>query len=462
MSGKRPLEVLFLVRDFPPKGGSAVQRPTKYAKYLEAFGCRVHVVTEQDFRPVRDESLLHEIPESVNVHRVFSLEPTCLQKKIEETCADATLLRLFLMGMLKIYSVLFYRIALVDWSIGWVPFAVRKGTEIIRREGIDVIYALSPPATPFLAGCLLKRKFGLPLIIDYSDPWTTDPFYPEGEGFQRLNRPVCRVLESRCLKAADRIAYCKKKTYATLVEQFKGMDPGKFVFIPNGYDPADFPKPYPARPPRPYRIVYTGKLTNRYCYSPRSFFSALGALLEGRTVSEDEVEVLMAGIASQENLELIEKYGLQQVVRHLGYLDHDRCMELILSADALLLLVESPLGQEATQAYSGSMPAKIYEYLFMGKPILGIVPEGAEADMLRKSRLGWIAQPNDAESVKQTLTELLETRGGGRRPDPDWDFIRTFDRRDLTRRLASVFHGFDRPAKRIGEGRGALSASSQG
>ncbi|HTZ40596.1 MAG TPA: glycosyltransferase family 4 protein [Syntrophales bacterium] len=455
MNPSGPLRVLFLTTYFPPTGGSSVQRPAKYVKYLEQFNCRVHVLTEQDFRKVRDESILRDIPASASIHRVFSLEPECLQNKIEQHFANAALMRLFLKGMLKIYSVLYYRMALVDWSMGWVPFAVRKGAEIVRTEGIDVIYALSPPPTPFLVGYLLKRKFGLPLVIDYSDPWTTDPFYPKGKGFQRLNRPLCRFLESRCLRAADRIAHCKKKTNTTIFKQFEGLDQTKFVFIPNGYDPADFPKPDPDRAPRPYRIVYTGKLTNRYCYSPRSFFWALRALLEEKEISKDEVEVLMAGIVSRENLELIEENGLQNIVRHLGYLDHDRCTELVQSADVLLLLVESPLGQKASQAYAGSMPAKIFEYLFMGKPILGIVPEGAEADVLRQSRLGWIAQPNNVESVKQALAELLKARKGVRRLDPDWGFIGTFDRRELTGRLASVFHGLDRSTEQVVEGRSA-------
>lgn len=457
MSNSRPLNVLFLVSWFPPAGGSAVLRPAKCVKYLEQFNCRVHVLTEQDFRRVRDEAILKDIPASTRVHRVFSLEPECLQKKIQEACANATWLRRFLKGLLKIYSVLYYRIAFVDWSIGWIPFAIRRGAEIIKREGIDVIYALSTPATPFLVGYHLKKKFGLPLVIDYADPWTTDPFFPEGSGILRLNKQMCAFLESRCLKAAECVVYCKQSTHDTVMEQFEGLDRGKFVLIPNGYDLEDFRKPDRNDGSHPFRIVYTGKLTNRYCYSPRSFFSALRALLDEKVISAGEVEVLLAGIASQEHLDLIEENGLQKIVRHLGYLDHDKCAELIQSADALLLIIESPLGRAASEAYSGSMPAKIFEYLCTGKPILGIVPEGAEADMLRKSRLGLIAQPNDPSSVRRALAELLGRRERARHPDPDWDFIRTFDRRVLAGQLASVFHGLSSSPGRVGAGKNRLA-----
>lgn len=453
----RPLRVLFIVGSFPPAGGSAVQRQAKFAKYLESFNCRVHVLTERDFRATRDESMLGEIPASVKVHRAFSLEPDCLHKKIEDTFVKHSVRGRFLNVMLKIYSVLYYRIVMVDWTIGWVPFAIRKGEEIIEKENIDVIFALHDPPTPFLVGYHLKKKYGLPLVIDYSDPWTTDPFYPEGNWIGRLNKSLCVSLESRCLKSADSVVYCKQSTYDTVMEQFEGLDRKKFVLIPNGYDLEDFRKQDRNDGSHPFRIVYTGKLTNRYCYSPRSFFSALKALLEEKVISAGEVEVLLAGIASQEHLDLIGENGLQKIVRHLGYLDHEKSTELVQSADALLLIVESPLGRAASEAYSGSMPAKIFEYLCTGKPILGIVPEGAEADILRKSRLGLIARSNDLASVKRALAELLGRRGSEQHPDPDWDFIRTFDRRLLAGQLASVFHGVSSSPGRIGAGENRLA-----
>jgi len=448
MSHGGPLRVLFLVRDFPPKGGSSVQRPAKYVKYLEPYRCRVHVVAEQDFHRLRDESMLREIPPSVRVQRAFSIEPDCLGKKIEEACPRAAVSRGVLKALLKLYSVLYYRTVPVDWSFGWVPFAIRAGAEIVRRERIELLYAVCPPATTFLAAWRLKKRFGLPLVLDYADPWTTEPEYPKGTGFLRLNRPVCEYLEDRCLRSADRVIYCKPSICETVRNRFRGLDPDKFVFLPNGYDPDDFPKTARGNGSSRYRIVYTGKLTNRYCYSPRSFFSALRALLDEEAIREDGVEVVLAGIASPEHLDLIDRYGLRRIVRHEGYVDHRCSAELVQSADALLLLIESPLGRKTSESYAGSLPAKIFEYLYAGKPILGIVPEGDEAVMLRRSGLGYIAEPNDPASVKRALLSLLNARGQA--AAPDWGFIRNFDRRELTGRLASVFHSLSARTRETG------------
>ena len=430
--------VLFIAKSFPPQGGSPVQRTAKFVKYLPDFGVEPLVLTVDGHVPLRDGRLEGEIPPSVKVSRVFSPEPGHLKIRVAERFNGSATVGMPLKSLLKLYSMLYYRACLVDWSIGWVPFAIRRGLELIRRNRIDVIYAHTPPPTPFLVGYHLKRKTGLPLVIDYADPWTTEPFFDDRGN--DLDIRFCRTREDRCLRLADRVVYCKGTIFEAVTKRYPGAEPRKFTLIPNGYDPADFPEAAPAGSRRPCRIVYTGKLTDRYFYCPRSFFSALGGLLDERVILPGDVEVVMAGLASGEHLGLIDRFGLRGVVRHLGYVDHRKSIECLQSADVLLLIIESPEGAEKSASYAGFMPAKIFEYLYTGKPILGIVPEGPEAEMLRKSRLGVLARPNDAASVKRALAALLGNRGERNKPDPDWDFIRTFDRRRLAGRLASVFH----------------------
>ena len=50
----------------------------------------------------------------------------------------------------------------------------RKVAELIQRKKIDLIFATVLPGYTSLIGAWAKRKFGLPFVLDYQDPWVSD------------------------------------------------------------------------------------------------------------------------------------------------------------------------------------------------------------------------------------------------------------------------------------------------
>jgi glycosyltransferase involved in cell wall biosynthesis len=432
--------VLFIAKTFPPAGGSAVQRPAKFVKYLPCHDWNPVVLTCRDHLLLRDESFLRDIPESVKVHRVTSAEPEYLDVLMEKkrNGQRGGLVNPVLKGLLKIYSMAYYRLAWIDWSMGWVPFGIRKGAQLIREENIDLIYVHAQPPSSVIIGHHLKKISGLPLVIDYDDPWSTLPFFESQPWYSvKLNRR----LERKYLREADRVTYCKKSIYEGIAQTFTGLPPEKFQLIYNGYDPDDFPVTRSGRNGRPFRIVYTGKLARKFFYSPVSFLTALSQLIREKEVRPEEVEVIFAGLADRESLDLIDHLELTSVVRHVGYVSHRKSVELLLSADAILFMIENMEGKEVSKAYAGFIPAKIFECLYAKKPILAIVPPGPEYDMIREAGLGFFARPNDRDSVRGALRDLLRRHSGGSLAvTPDHDRIAAFDRRKLAEDLASAFN----------------------
>jgi hypothetical protein len=65
-------KVLIIAYYFPPMGGSGVQRPVKFAKYLQRFGWDPIVVApDPDIYHTFDDSLLQELNDSsIRVERV--------------------------------------------------------------------------------------------------------------------------------------------------------------------------------------------------------------------------------------------------------------------------------------------------------------------------------------------------------------------------------------------------------
>jgi glycosyltransferase involved in cell wall biosynthesis len=205
----------------------------------------------------------------------------------------------------------------------------------------------------------------------------------------------------------------------------------KIVAIPNGYDPEVFDAL--TRRPDPegrWTLVHPGQL-----YAGRSPLPLLDALRglqadwpAGRPLPR--LRLLGSGHALTADLnDEARRRGLDErvvsVEEHVPYRDSLRAM---VDADVLLLL-DSP-GRRI------GVPAKLYEYLGAGRPILALgEPDGDSAWVLRTSGVAHrLAHPDDVVGIGQALRELMAL-GPDVEPAPG---RREFTRERLAGRLAEL------------------------
>ncbi|PYR68939.1 MAG: hypothetical protein DMF88_07685 [Acidobacteria bacterium] len=121
------------------------------------------------------------------------------------------------------------------------------------------------------------------------------------------------------------------------------------------------------------------------------------------------------------------------VVRALGLQPHHLTLGLMRSSDVLLLL------QRGGTSRASHLPAKVFEYLHIGKPIFAIGADGALRELLESSGLGMTADPDDVEGIAEAIRVLCRNvRRGHLRLLPNRAYIERFDRRSLTERFARV------------------------
>ncbi|MDI6739276.1 MAG: glycosyl transferase family 1, partial [Candidatus Edwardsbacteria bacterium] len=153
--------LLVLSYYFPPLGMSGVQRVLKLVKYLPRFGWQPVVVTPGFTGTYAyDQDLLAEA--AAPVFRTFSLDPLFLSPQKHDAGLAAR------RGFLAWLNHWF----IPDNKIGWIPFAVRAGMRAAQRYPIDAILSSAPPYSSHLAGVILKRALGKPLVSDFRDSWT--------------------------------------------------------------------------------------------------------------------------------------------------------------------------------------------------------------------------------------------------------------------------------------------------
>ncbi|MBQ9604312.1 MAG: glycosyltransferase family 4 protein [Firmicutes bacterium] len=410
-------KVLIIANQFPPMGGSGVQRSVKFVKHLRSFGYEPVVFTrEVGNMPLKDETLLKDVPEGVKIYRTKPWE--CVEMQ----------------GALRIPGKVLGKLMIPDSARLWMENSKKEVLKVIKDEGIDIIYTTSAPYSDHLLGRYIKRKMpGIKWAVDFRDEWTNNP-YTLDNPYNPIRTKIEKDMERSVLLEADMLITNTPIMRKNFIEN-NGIKGDNFFVIPNGYDKEDFEGLNIEKTANnKFTMVYTGALYGRR--KPDTFFEALKQLKDEGAVKPESFLVKLIGNYHKDKLQAqIDSYGLTKEFEIVGYVPHDECIKHQLSADALVLIEGTGRGAEAF--YTG----KIFEYMNTGRPVLAILPEnGAAADLVRKSRIGIVAHTDTVEKIKGIIKDYYDKQQSGALTfDPDRSVIEGFERKALTAELAKVF-----------------------
>jgi glycosyltransferase involved in cell wall biosynthesis len=403
-------KVLVIAYHYPPVGGGGVFRTLKFTKYLPQFGFRPYVLTVKNsmYTP-KDPTLVKEIPPEARIIATFSFEHRLLRAS----------------RLLNIDPEWFF---IPDVNVGWLPFSIYAGTKIIRRENIDVIYVTAPIWTSLLIGYLLKKKTQKPLVVDFRDPWTINPFKKTPTKFHAR---IENCLERRVLTSADYVITVSQPYRRRLIEKYPFLET-KCEVIMNGFDPDDF-KDLKRQPLQgKFRIVHTGSFYG--LRTPKYFLFALQKLVQEKPYLRKQIEVKFVGNYGRETPIIVDKLGLNDLVQFIRYIPHERCLELMVNSHVLLLIV-------ASEGYKtlGIVTGKLFEYLVSGRPVLALAPkESIVANIIQSANAGLVVSSNLA--IKNAILEFYEQWATGKlSATTDMGSIERYNRKVLTHKLAQIF-----------------------
>ena len=286
---KKVLVVAYL---YPPVGGSGVMRTLKFTKYLPQFGWKPYVLTVKNpFYDLIDPSLLEEIPTEACICRTYWLDH-----------------RLFSVPLRKVGINPSYIFIPNDMNIGWLPFAIQQGNKLMNKNKIDLIYATFPPAVNILIGCLLKKITDKPLVLDFRDPWTQNPFikYPS-----RFHKKAEETMEKVCLQSAEYIITATESMMQNIIEKYPFVS-RKCITITNGFDPEDFENLKRWNYGTKFTITYTGSFYG--LRTPKFFLIALRELVKDEEI-KDNIQIIFVGRYSEYCHELVSKIILEKIVK---------------------------------------------------------------------------------------------------------------------------------------------------
>jgi hypothetical protein len=401
-----------------------VVRVVKFAKYFPSFGWAPYLITSTPKNYyTKDDYILQELNrDSINIIRTPVHKRLTLlnSNKLKRLPNEKT--RRFFSRFPQIYK-------LPDSHISWKRKAMKLASEVIEKEKINMIFSSAPPFTDFIVGVELKKKYRIPLVIDYRDSWlgSSINFYPT-----RLHKFFNSRKELDVLRIADVVLTVNRRIKEQLIEHYPNITHNDINIIPFGYDQQDFDEATTQLPrTNKMRITHAGSFFD--LMNPRYFLQGLSIVFQRKPELKRKIEACFLGRLSKENLNLISKYGLVDAIYAPGYVNHKECIKYLLSSDVLWFMLGKGRGHESVS------PQRLSEYMGARKPIIACVPDGASKGMLRYYGAVKICEPDKPEEIADSIMEYYDLFEMNNLPKPNTELVVKHDVKELTHQLARYF-----------------------
>ena len=301
-----------------------------------------------------------------------------------------------------------------QWSWWWPAY--RKGLALIRAGRIDVIYSTGGAYAAHVAGYHLKQATGLPWIAEVHDPLIQPGTTPRNAQ-QRMQARVERMICER----ADLPFWFTDQALASARHRHPMLGDRGRMILPG----ADAPRQtLPAYRPGPVLVLgHFGSLSPTRHLA--GVIEALAVLAQRQAPASLHLELHIYG-SDLDGLTATaqRQHAASVTVRHFGRLEQDprsgksgrqQVLERMRTADVLLL----QHGVEpACEEY---IPSKLYEYLWMKRPILGLVHRNPQLTHLLQDA-GHVAVPaDDTSALTDALANLYRQWQEPGLPDRTWD-----------------------------------------
>jgi hypothetical protein len=338
----------------------------------------------------------------------------------------------------------------------------RTTARLLQREPFDALFIAIFPTYPALLGTLFKRRIGIPVVLDYIDPWVGAWGLTVGGGRNgapdfksRLSRQLGILFEPLALRGADAITAVSRLTYMQILDRNPDQSSKVCAEIPYGAESADFEylRNHPRRnayfDPRDgnCHVCYLGTLLPLGFETLRAVFTAVSLIRQELPEQYARLRLHFFGTSNQNDADAPERVmpvarelgvaeQVTEVPRRIDYLD---ALTVQTQASAILMMGSSERHYTASKLYPG---------LLAKRPILAVYHEESSVSQI----LSRVARPpmvrlvtyGDQEraatkipEIASQLRALLEDTTAGEQ-HLNLDIMAAYSAQSLTGKLARV------------------------
>jgi glycosyltransferase involved in cell wall biosynthesis len=421
-------KVLIITYYWPPAGGPGVQRWLKFVKYLPGYDIEpVVYIPENPTYPLIDNGLLSEVSPETTIIKHKIIEPyawaSAFSKKSIKKISSGIIPNKKKQSLLQ--SIMLWvrgNLFIPDARVLWVKPSIAYLSNYIKENNVDVVVTTGPPHSLHLIGLGLKEKLGIKWLADFRDPWTTIGYHKELK-LSASSAKKHKDLEKKVLNTADAILV----TSPTTKTEFEVLSTKPITVITNGYDTEKITK---QSLDEQFTIAHIGSFLSER--NPQILWQALADLVTENPDFKKHFQLKLLGAVSQEVIDAISTYKLNDYVNNLGYVSHEKAL-VQQRKSQVLLLVE--IDREETKCI---IPGKLFEYMVSERPIIAIGPKGADfSAIIKETNTGIFVTYAEKDKLKQTILGYFDQYQQGTLKSHAIG-LQQYSRKNLTGKLADL------------------------
>lgn len=351
--------VLIVSPHFPPVNAPDMHRARMALPYLRALGWEAEVLAvapDGIEGAVLEPRLEESYPADVRVRRVRALPPRLTR-------------------------------ALGFGSLWWRAGGAlrRAGDRLLSSGRFDLVLFSTTQFETFTLGPRWRRRFGVPYVLDYQDPWVNEHYRRSGQrppgGWLRfgLAQASARRREPTAVADAAAILAVSPAYVDDLRARYPRLDPTRLHVLPFGASEEDFALARRTEPESPrvpaaderLHLVYAGRVVPGMRPALTLLFRALRAALAAAPEQAGRLRLHFLGtnyaptaMARPMVAPLAEAEGVgARVTEHPGRLPYLETLHDLTRADAVLVLGSDEAGYNAS---------KLHTCALAGPPLLAI------------------------------------------------------------------------------------------
>lgn len=398
---------------FPPLAGSSgIQRTLRFVQHLPSLGWEPLVLSAapRAYEQTSDD-LMGDVPPGTVVRRAFALD----------TARHLNLGGRYIGWMAR-----------PDRWVSWKFAGIAAGRGLIRKFRPDAIWSTYPIATAHLIAGALHRHSGIPWVADFRDPMAQ-------RGYPADPRTRDQFLRIEA-DAAQHARFCTFTTHSA-ARDYRERYPAaadRMTVLENGYDEESFQAAAAMRMPQqqqaaggPLVLLHSG-IVYPSERDPRRLLEALRRLRDAGLVKHGDVLVrFRAAVHDRLLADMATEWGVIDLIELAPAIPYRAALAEMMSVDALLIMQASNCNAQ--------IPAKIYEYLRAGRPIVGLTdPAGDTAAVLRAAGVDAMARLDSAEEIERMLAGFLVRLRDGSTSLPTAAVVDAASRRGRSQALAAM------------------------
>ena len=292
----------------------------------------------------------------------------------------------------------------VESSWSWWLSAYLKGRSLARDKPFDLIYSTGGAFAAHMAGRALKRATGTPWLAEVHDPMVVPGTTPT----TRRQKMQAKVERQICTDA-DIAIWFTDQALASAKERHPQMAQRGKVMLPGIDRPFEALPPY--QPGPKFVLGHFGSLSPTRHLGPIIAALDLLAVRRPELVAATELHVYggaldvssSGALAASRVGHCLRDFGRVEADPATGLSGREQILHRMRGVDVLLLLH----GEDAM--CSEYFPSKMYEYLWMQRPILAVVHRNPQmAELLRGQGHAAVRSGDDARNSADVSGELAD------------------------------------------------------